>query len=53
MIRATDTAAVRLMIAYRLHFEEANLHAIELVRGRVWTVTRPQIGVLGAERARL
>ena len=32
MIRATDSARVKLMIAYRLHFEAANLRAIELVR---------------------
>jgi len=32
MIRATDSARVKLMIAYRLHFEETNLRAIELVR---------------------
>lgn len=36
MIRATQAAGVKLMIAYRLHFEEANLRAIELVRaGRI------------------
>lgn len=36
MIGATEAAGVRLMIAYRLHFEEANLGAIELVRsGRI------------------
>lgn len=29
MIRATDDCGVKLMIAYRLHFEEANLCAIE------------------------
>lgn len=32
MIRATNENDVRLMIGYRLHFEEANLHAIEWVR---------------------
>lgn len=32
MIRATRDAGVKLMIAYRLHFEEANLKAIELAR---------------------
>ncbi|WP_373047085.1 Gfo/Idh/MocA family protein [Vulgatibacter sp.] len=32
MIRACDDAGVKLMIAYRLHFEEANLEAIELLR---------------------
>ncbi|RKH64149.1 Gfo/Idh/MocA family protein [Corallococcus llansteffanensis] len=32
MIRVTNDNDVKLMIAYRLHFEEANLHAIELVR---------------------
>lgn len=31
MIRATSEAGVKLMIAYRLHFEEANLCAIERV----------------------
>ncbi|HEY0746339.1 MAG TPA: Gfo/Idh/MocA family oxidoreductase [Steroidobacteraceae bacterium] len=32
MIRATEKANVRLMIAYRLHFERANLEAIRLAR---------------------
>src|SRR5579859_3475020 len=32
MIAATDENDVRLMIAYRLHFEEANLSAIEIAR---------------------
>lgn len=32
MIRACDEHQVKLMIAYRLHFEEANLRAIELVK---------------------
>jgi predicted dehydrogenase len=32
MIRVTNDNDVKLMIAYRLHFEEANLRAIELVR---------------------
>jgi predicted dehydrogenase len=32
MMEATATAGVRLMIAYRLHFEEANLKALKLVR---------------------
>jgi len=32
MIRATDDAGVKLMIAYRLHFERANLEAIERVK---------------------
>jgi len=31
MIRACDENKVKLMIAYRLHFEESNLKAIELV----------------------
>ena len=31
MTRATEQAGVRLMIAYRLHFEEANLGAIEKI----------------------
>lgn len=36
MIRATEAAGVKLMIAYRLHFEEANLGAVELIRaGRI------------------
>jgi predicted dehydrogenase len=30
MMRACERASVKLMIAYRLHFEAANLHAIEL-----------------------
>jgi predicted dehydrogenase len=32
MVSACDAAHVRLMIAYRLHFEECNLRAIEIVR---------------------
>lgn len=32
MIRAVEKNNVRLMIAYRLHFEQANLEAVELVR---------------------
>jgi predicted dehydrogenase len=32
MIRACEDAKVKLMIAYRLHFEAANLEAIELCR---------------------
>jgi predicted dehydrogenase len=32
MIRAARDARVKLMIAYRLHFEEANLRAVELVQ---------------------
>ena len=32
MIRATRSARVKLMIAYRLHFERANLEAIRLAR---------------------
>jgi predicted dehydrogenase len=32
MIAAADKHEVRLMIAYRLHFEEANLRAVELAR---------------------
>ncbi|MDQ3265186.1 MAG: Gfo/Idh/MocA family oxidoreductase [Myxococcota bacterium] len=35
MIAACDSAGVRLMIAYRLHFEEANLKAMEAVRSGV------------------
>jgi glucose-fructose oxidoreductase len=31
MISATEEAGVKLMIAYRLHFEPANLHAVEVV----------------------
>jgi len=33
MIRAARTNRIRLMIAYRLHFEKANLAAVELARG--------------------
>ncbi|HSY20859.1 MAG TPA: Gfo/Idh/MocA family oxidoreductase [Polyangiaceae bacterium] len=33
MIRAAADNQVKLMIAYRLHFEEANTSAIELIRG--------------------
>ncbi|MGA9771475.1 MAG: Gfo/Idh/MocA family oxidoreductase [Blastocatellia bacterium] len=32
MIRACDDNNVKLMIAYRLHFEEANMKAVEVVR---------------------
>ena len=32
MIRAAEQGNVKLMIAYRLHFEEANLKAVELVK---------------------
>jgi len=32
MIRATQTHRVRLMVAYRLHFEAANLTAVQLVK---------------------
>lgn len=31
MIRAAEAGGVRLMIAYRLHFEEANMKAVEVV----------------------
>jgi glucose-fructose oxidoreductase len=34
MIHAARVHRVKLMIAYRLHFEEANLRALELVRSR-------------------
>jgi len=33
MIQACEENGVKLMVAYRLHFEEANLKAIELVQG--------------------
>ena len=33
MIRVAEENDVKLMVAYRLHFEEANLKAIELVQG--------------------
>src|SRR5215203_1731248 len=33
MIHAAEENGVKLMVAYRLHFEEANLKAIELVQG--------------------
>lgn len=32
MINAADRARTKLMIAYRLHLEEANVHAVELAR---------------------
>lgn len=36
MIAACDDAGVKLMIAYRLHFEEANLRAVDVVQsGRI------------------
>ena len=34
MIRATRAAKVKLMIAYRLHFERANLEAVQLASSR-------------------
>lgn len=34
MIAACDSAGVKLMIAYRLHFDEANLAAVELIKDR-------------------
>ena len=33
MIRVAEENRVKLMVAYRLHFEEANLRAIDLVQG--------------------
>lgn len=33
MIRACESRGIRLMIAYRLHFEAANLVAVEVARG--------------------
>lgn len=33
MIRACETRRVKLMVAYRLHFQSANLVAIEIARG--------------------
>jgi predicted dehydrogenase len=33
MLRAAEEKKVKLMVAYRLHFEEANLKAIDLVQG--------------------
>jgi glucose-fructose oxidoreductase len=33
MIRACERARVKLMVAYRLHFEAANLIAVEIARG--------------------
>jgi predicted dehydrogenase len=32
MIRAAERAGIKLMIAYRLHFEESNMMAVKLVR---------------------
>lgn len=32
MIRAAQTNNIKLMVAYRLHFEEANMRAVEIVR---------------------
>jgi predicted dehydrogenase len=34
MIKAATQARVKLMVAYRLHFEEANMTAVELIRSR-------------------
>jgi glucose-fructose oxidoreductase len=41
MIRACDDAGVKLMIGYRLHFEEANMKAVELAQDG--TIGRPRI----------
>jgi glucose-fructose oxidoreductase len=41
MLAACEAHDVRLMIAYRLHFEESNLKAIELVRSG--TIGQPRI----------
>lgn len=36
MMRAADASKVKLMVAYRLHFEAANLHAVQLAqRGKL------------------
>ncbi len=36
MIRACEDAGVKLMVAYRLHFDPANLHGVELLsKGRI------------------
>jgi len=32
MIASAKTAGVKLMVAYRLHFEQGNLHAVETIR---------------------
>src|SRR5262245_7627604 len=38
MIRACEDAAVKLMIAYRLHFDKANLKAVDLIEsGKIGT----------------
>jgi predicted dehydrogenase len=34
MIQAAKSSRVKLMVAYRLHFEEANLRAVEIVQSR-------------------
>ena len=34
MIRAAERHRVKLMVAYRLHFETCNLHPIALVQSR-------------------
>jgi glucose-fructose oxidoreductase len=34
MIQAAKQARVKLMVAYRLHFEEANMTAVDLIRSR-------------------
>ncbi len=41
MIRAADKGGVKLMVAYRLHFEAANLSALEAVKSR--TIGEPRI----------
>jgi predicted dehydrogenase len=41
MVRATEEAGVKLMIAYRLHFEEANLTA--MARTQDGTIGRPKL----------
>jgi predicted dehydrogenase len=54
MIRACEHRRVKLMIGYRLHFECANLVAVELARGGELGEPHVQLCVLdaGARRPR-
>ena len=51
MIAACDQAKVKLMIAYRLHYEPTTRRAIQLVRGGAPLALHPLIGGLPPEVA--
>src|SRR5258707_7118581 len=46
MIQAAERAGIKLMIGYRLHFEEANMTAVRIVRsGKLGKAFLDQVGV--------